>query len=307
MFVRQRSELSPKIASTALVFLLALCSATSASALAPDQAADPQVVAPSSSASAPNSVTPPSYALYAPATLPTFGPVCLLLVLHGVGGNGPDFVNLFAPLADRHGWLLVAPTFVYGDWRDPVQVRSEDLKLSQQLEALVADVPSRSGRTIKDRILVAGFSRGAQLADRFVYFHPEQIAAVASLSAGTYTVPWTRLPSDGSDPLPLPFGTADFPALIGHPLDMNHLRQVPFWLSVGGQDSDPSELPRQWDRLLGQTRLDRAVAFEHALQAVSVPVQLTIYPGVKHQLTGPMTDGVDQFFGAIQSLPPISH
>jgi hypothetical protein len=31
---------------------------------------------------------------------------------------------------------------------------------------------------------------------------------------------------------------------------------------------------------------------------------VTIYPGVKHQLTGLMTDGVGQFFGGIQTAPP---
>jgi acetyl esterase/lipase len=299
MSIRRRSELSPKIAATALVLWLALSSATTT--LAADGPAAPNPTLTASAAV----LLPPTYWLYAPSTLPASGPVQLLLVLHGMGDNGPSFARAFLPLANRRGWLLAAPTFAYGDYFDPAQIRREDPSLSRQIEALLADVPARSSRAIRSQILVAGFSRGAQLADRFTYFHPDQVAAVASLSAGAYTMPETVVTGDSSAPLPLPFGTADFPSVIGHPLDMDHLRQVPFWLSVGGQDNNPADVPRQWDTLLGQTRLDRAVAYEHVLRDVRVPVQLTIYPGAKHQLTGLMTDGVDQFFGAIEAVAPI--
>jgi poly(3-hydroxybutyrate) depolymerase len=250
--------------------------------------------------------SPPTYYLYAPASLPASGPVRLLLVLHGMGGNGPDFAGAFTSMADRHGWLLAAPTFAYGDWRDPAQVRVEDVRLSQQLEALLADVPLRSGKAVRNRILLAGFSRGAQLADRFTYFHPEHVAAVASLSAGTYTVPWQAEPNTVAAPQPqpllFPYGTADFPQVAGRPLDVDRLRQVPFWLSVGADDNNPADVPRQWDALLGQTRLERAVSFERALEQLHVSAQLTIFPHASHELTGAMTSGVDQFLaGMIQA------
>lgn len=290
--LRCRSELSPTIAATALCVLLGLASVPGASATAADSAAAPSPAA--------ATVKAPDYFVYQPASLPAKGPVRLMLVLHGMGGNGPDFASAFTSVADRHGWLLAAPTLAYGDWRNPDNVRTEDVRLSQQLEALLLDLPQRTGRTLKTGVLLAGFSRGAQMADRFAYLYPGQLAAVASLSAGTYTLPWSTASGiSGSEALDFPFGTADLAQVAGHALNVASLRQVPFWLSVGAEDTNPADVPRQWDTLLGQTRVERARSFEHALESVGVSVQLTIYPGAKHQVNRSMTDGVDQFFGAM--------
>jgi hypothetical protein len=37
-------------------------------------------------------------------------PLTVLLALHGMGGNGPDFARALTTKAARRGWLLVAPT-----------------------------------------------------------------------------------------------------------------------------------------------------------------------------------------------------
>src|SRR6185437_14401199 len=187
-------------------------------------------------------------------------PPRLLLTLHGMGGNGADFAQPLLPLAQQHGWIVASPTFVYGNWMDPSAVRGEDVRLDRQIEALLADVQWRSGHAIRGRVFAAGFSRGAQLADRFTLFHPEQVAAVASLSAGTYTLPEDSadVNGDGSpDDLPLPFGTADMPQWVGHALDADGLRHVEFLVCVGADDNNPGDLPRQWDPLLGRTRVAR--------------------------------------------------
>jgi len=251
---------------------------------------------------APGPVGPPKYSLYTPPSLPATGPVRLVVALHGVGGNGADFAKAFVPLVQAHGWLLAAPTFSYGNWHDPGTVRSEDVSLCRQLQALIDNVRGRMGRDLRPRVFVVGFSRGAQLADRFALFDPQQVAAVASLSAGTYTLPEAAADVDGdgfADDLPLPFGTADMEDWLGHGLDRETLRRVAFWVSVGAEDNNPNDLPRQWDPLLGKTRVARAQAFDQALQAMHIPVQLTIYPGAQHQLTAAMADGVNRFLSAL--------
>src|ERR1051326_5336310 len=43
----------------------------------------------------------------------------VLVALHGMGGNGPDFAAPLAAQADANGWLIVAPTISYGDWTNP--------------------------------------------------------------------------------------------------------------------------------------------------------------------------------------------
>jgi pimeloyl-ACP methyl ester carboxylesterase len=251
---------------------------------------------------APGPVGPPKYFLYVPPDLPETIPARLVLALHGVGGNGADFAKAFLPLAQAHHWILAAPTFNYGDWQNPAKVRAEDIALDRQLSALLDDVSWRAGRSIRTHVFVVGFSRGAQLADRFTLFHPERVAAVASLSAGTYTVPSSAADINGDgqpDDLPLPYGTSDMSQWVGHSLDTDMLRRVNFLVCVGADDNNASDLPRQWDPLLGRTRVARAQAFERSLELLQVPAQLTVIPGAKHQLTSAMATGVDAFLSKL--------
>lgn len=280
------------LAAGLVLAALAACSDKQELLLPPPSAPNP----------APGPVGPPPYFLYVPAHLPAAAPARLLLVLHGIGGNGPDIARMFVPLAQEHGWILAAPTFAFGDWRNPAVVRSEDVRLGRQLAALLDDARWRSGHALRSRVFVAGFSRGAQLADRFALFHPERVAAVASLSAGTYTLPEDSADVNGDgepEDLPLPFGTSDMPQWVGHALDTADLRKVQFLVCVGGADTNAADLPRQWDPLLGSTRVSRAYVFEHTLEQLRVPAQLTVFPGATHQLTTPMAAKVGVFLGKI--------
>lgn len=264
---------------------------------------------PSAPLAAPAPIGPPEYTLYSPPTLPAAGRLRLLIALHGIGGNGSDFIKAFMPVAAANGWLLAAPTFTYGNWFDPAVIRGEDILLCRQLMALIDDVRSQTRRTLMPRIYIVGFSRGAQLADRFALFQPDRVGAVGSLSAGTYTLPESTWDVNGDgfgDALPLPFGTADMADWLGHGLDTEALRSVRFWISVGGSDTNPSDLPRQWDSLLGRTRVARANAFDRALQSIDVPAQLTVYPGAPHQLTPSMAEGVSLFLTRLSHRPSLA-
>lgn len=257
---------------------------------------------PSTPNPAPGPVAAPSYFLYVPPGLPADQPVRLIIALHGMGGSGQDFGQAFVPSARAHGWILAAPTFQYGDWQNPTNVRVEDIALGRQLMAMLADVPWRSGHVLRSRVFLVGFSRGAQLADRFALFHPSHVAAVASLSAGTYTLPQAErdLNGDGeADALPLPYGTADMSQWVGYPLDTDTLRRVSFLVSVGSEDTNAGDLPREWDPVLGRTRVARAQTFERVLEQLRVPARLSVIAGAKHQLTPAMTVGVDSFLASV--------
>src|SRR3569833_1044564 len=58
-------------------------------------------------------------------------PLQVMVAIHGMGGNGPDFAADFTQQADRYGWLIVAPTFDFGDWHDPATVAREDGSISK--------------------------------------------------------------------------------------------------------------------------------------------------------------------------------
>jgi pimeloyl-ACP methyl ester carboxylesterase len=102
--------------------------------------------------------------------------------------------------ADHYGWSLIASTMVYRDFFDPRQLRQdaqEDLpRVHGMLESVRAGV---TGLQVAPRLLVYGFSRGAQMAHRFSMIYPREVA-VAVLSAGSYTSPDARTGAGGRRP-----------------------------------------------------------------------------------------------------------
>jgi|SRR5579864_481848 len=207
-------------------------------------------------------------------------PLQVLLVLHGMGGNGPDFSRDLFDAADRYGWVVVAPTIEYGDWTNPDVVAHEDPLLIQALSSYLDGLPQLAGTPMRRQLLILGHSRGAQLAHRFAEFRPERVLAVAAISAGTYTMP--------EDANTFPFGVQDMQQYAGHPFDAARFDNVALWVAVGGQDTNPADLPHQWDNVEGSTRVQRAQAFEAALQEMGSNATLQVFAGAHHELTGEM-------------------
>jgi pimeloyl-ACP methyl ester carboxylesterase len=224
-----------------------------------------------------------------PQTAAPAPPLQVIVALHGMGGNGADFGGALAEQADRYGWLIVAPTFAYGDWTDPNQIVHEDPALVAWLSDYLKTLPERTGLdAIQPRVLLFGHSRGAQLALRFAEIHPEQVAAVAAVSAGTYTLPLASDAQSGQT-LNFPFGVADLAHDDGgRPFDAARFDSIPVWIGVGGADNNPADVPAAWTRYIGPDRLDRAKAFASALQSLGANVSLAVFPGTDHTLTNDM-------------------
>jgi poly(3-hydroxybutyrate) depolymerase len=225
----------------------------------------------------------------------------VLVALHGMGGEGHAFCESLLGRTDRERWVVVAPTFGYGDWRDPAQItREESTRFIPRLHQFLEELPTRTGLDLEPRVALFGFSRGAQLAERFAMVYPEQTQGVAMMSAGTYTLPRNATEVDGRPvQLPYPFGTADLSDRFGRSFDSVTLQQVPFWVGVGGEDRNPADLPRQWDPYLGNTRVARAESFSAQLAALGVPVQLNIFPGVGHTVTDEIGARVMDFIATL--------
>lgn len=230
----------------------------------------------------------PAYSLYVPSKqAPSH---TTLLVLHGMGGNGDEMAAPMLDFARAHGWLVVAPTIQYGDWLDPEKLGQQELRLIPQLSALAASVRFDAGVDVDPQLLVLGFSRGAQAALRLATLDPRHVRAVAAFSAGTYTLPekeMINLRGERVD-LPFPYGVADLQARSGRKLDTEKLSRVRFLVGVGTEDTNPGDVPRQWDSLLGSNRLERAKRFEQTLEALNYQAELAVTPGAQHELTGEM-------------------
>ncbi len=198
----------------------------------------------------------------------------LVMVLPGLGADGRGLAEEFVPAAEEHRWLLLAPSPDY----DPLGNESltlADVRVDESLVALADQVMTHSQFHVAPAMDLVGFSRGAQSAHRFVLRHAERVAALVSLSAGTYTMPTSSEP--------YPYGIGNF-ALWNHqkPFDAVGLRQVRVFVGVGGADANPGDVVRDWDAVGGTSRLERGMRFAAALGQLRVPSRFQDYPGVGH-------------------------
>jgi pimeloyl-ACP methyl ester carboxylesterase len=227
-------------------------------------------------------------------------PSQVLLVLHGLGDEGPSFATELADQADGSRWLIVAPTIDYGDWSDPAQVAREDPALIAWLSEFVDRLSERVGVSTQAKILVFGYSRGAQLAIRFAEIHPEQVRAMVALGAGTYTLPLVQGLDGG--PITFPFGVADLADYDGGvAFSPTRFSSVPIWVGVGGADDNPTDVPRAWDPYLGTTRVQRAHRFVQALAEMGDAVPIHVFDGTPHAATPEMLTAAGAWLSQMQS------
>jgi poly(3-hydroxybutyrate) depolymerase len=234
--------------------------------------------------------------LYVPPSAMARQPVTVLVALHGVGAEGRGFCSSLLAEADRNGWVVVAPTYRYENWHDPAAVVRDDLTILPRLKAAIDAVPERTGLRVRDRVLLYGFSRGGQVAHRFALAYPHAVLGVATLSAGTYTLPTAEWTVNGTRrPLPLPFGTAGLGAQLGVTPQASALERVAFWVGVGEQDNRAADAPVAWTPYIGPNRVERARAFAAALLRQGIRTELTIFPGVDHTETPAMRAAASAF------------
>jgi predicted esterase len=212
-------------------------------------------------------------------------PAPVLVALHGMGGTGRGMCDSVRAWSDREGWVLVGPTFAYGDWTNPAAVAAEGPRFLPRLAQILDELPTQTGVAVQPRAALYGFSRGAQLAARFAMLYPDRVRGAVIMSGGTYTLPLRETTASGTaQPLPYPFGVADVQQRFGRDADLDALRGVSFWIGVGADDNDPSAVPAQWSQYIGNTRVERARRFAETLRALQVPVEHTEFPGLGHDV-----------------------
>jgi len=111
-----------------------------------------------------------------------------LVVFHGGGGNGRNHwlvkdMYRAAMKADLPV-IVISPT---GSRTDPNEQRFPSLGDGGYLRRVLQDAKSRY--RLNPKILLTGYSRGAQFAHRFALQNPEHVHACAPLAAGSWTSP----------------------------------------------------------------------------------------------------------------------
>ena len=229
-------------------------------------------------------------------------PLTVLVALHGMGGTGDEFGAPLYALTDPMGWVVVAPTFGYGDWRDPGQITNEETRNLPQLAAFLDRLPEITGMDVNPAVYVYGFSRGGQAAQRFALVYPERVAGVAAASSGTYTLPVQTFGAD-SRAAPFPYGVADCLELFGRGFNAERFADVSFWIGIGRRDSDPTDVPHQWDDYIGDDRLERASRIAVALRSAGASVQVAEFADTGHAETAEVRTAAVRF---LASLSPVA-
>jgi poly(3-hydroxybutyrate) depolymerase len=238
-----------------------------------------------------------SYCLYVPRSrMPEGAPPRLLVAIHDTLRNNQLLRDQFADFAEASNSLVIAPLFPAGlgsaeELDNYKYLRFRDIRFDELLLRMTAEVAARYG--VDDaRFFLFGFSGGAHFVHRFLYVHPERVAAAVVAAPGSVTLP--------IDDYPWWAGVADFERIFGRPLDWDRMRQVPIHLVVGANDTNPGGIVQGRDHpnwvegaaAAGGNRVERLRSLHGHLQRLGARATLEELPGVGHEIAPVVQAGI---------------
>ena len=126
---------------------------------------------------------------YRPASVPD-GPRPLLVLLRGALGTARDPINYFRKLADKNGWLLLAPEAADRSWRIR-QGRDGGADFGRDPPRIDAALSKMFAKAMVDpkRVVLLGFSDGASYGLSLGTANPRLFRSIIALSPGYAFVP----------------------------------------------------------------------------------------------------------------------
>ena len=200
------------------------------------------------------------YLLYVPKSANAYAPV--LVTVHGISRNAREHVQAFVSLAERDGVVVVAPFFSERRYRDYQRLgrRGHGRRADKMLGRILTDVGQLTAANT-GRVLLFGYSGGAQFAHRYTMLYPERIASTVIAAAGWYTFP--------DQTLDYPYGIGSVSELPGLAFEPDRFLRVPMSVLVGEHDveRDPGlRNSRRVDRQQGRTRVERGERWVKAMR-----------------------------------------
>jgi dienelactone hydrolase len=183
-------------------------------------------------------------------------------------------------------------------------------RLDLQLIAMIDDARARltgRGRELPAKILMTGFSASGIFASRFVFLHPDRVAAAAFGGLNAFIMlPVAEL--DGKA-LEYPVGLADYAAIIGHGFDRAAWARVPQLAFMGENDTNDgvpnddmytAEETNLVFTLIGKKMLpDRWAATQARYRTEPNSVQFKTYSDIGHDFDERVYADVESLFEAV--------
>ena len=195
--------------------------------------------------------------------------------------------------------------------RDAAMIKSGEMKrLDLQLIAMIEHARSvlkGYSISIKEKILLNGFSASASFANRFTLIHPKLVAGTAC--GGINSMPILCIPKWKNTALKFPIGTYDFEQLFGEKFDLSAFREVPQYIYMGQNDDNDAVLfddayskseRKTIFKLLGKTMIpDRFDKCKSVYAQNNVNCTFRVYAGIGHETDQIVYNDVIDFFSKI--------
>jgi len=244
-----------------------------------------------------------SFTMYVPRTLDLTDPAPLIVLQHGTARTALRYRDSMRPFADEHGAIILAPTFPAGlvdpyDLHNYKFIEYEGIRFDLALLSMIDEVAERYNIQ-KNKIYLHGYSGGGQFVHRFLYLHPERLAAVSIGAPGRIT--------ELDDTKKWWLGTQGMKEKFGIEPDIDAIRQVPVHMVVGGEDTSTNEINNPGEsnwmdgaELTGNTRIERLQTLQRNYEGHGISTKLDIVPGVAHDGTA-VLPVVGEFFANVMA------
>ncbi|PKP30159.1 MAG: hypothetical protein CVT99_14500 [Bacteroidetes bacterium HGW-Bacteroidetes-16] len=209
----------------------------------------------------------------------------------------------------QNDWTIYTHAFD----RDAAMIEKGEMKrLDLQLIAMIenaGEVLSNYEISIKEKILMNGFSASGTFANRFTLIHPELIAGVAC--GGINAIAILPIPKLQGKRLKYPLGIYDFETLFAAKFNVTDYQQVPQFIYMGEKDTNDAVLfddaysnseRKMIYQLLGKTMIpDRFLNCEKIYRSNNMNSTFKIYPNIGHETEQTIFLDVYTFFKKIIS------
>jgi pimeloyl-ACP methyl ester carboxylesterase len=204
--------------------------------------------------------------------------------VHGISRNAEQHLIGFAPQAERHGAVMLAPFFPEKDfpYYQRLGTSAVEARADLAFDRILADASAWLG-IAPFPLRIFGFSGGGQFSHRYALYHPGRIAGMVLAASGWYTFP------DPEQRYPLGLRSSrDWPKLN---FSLAKYLRIDTLVMVGEEDDvrqDDLNRSRRVDSAQGLTRIERGERWVTAMRAMArafhVPagIRFELVPNANH-------------------------